>query len=153
MANAIFNIFKKDVMDGTVDLDTNTLKALLVMTNTTADTEIDIDTVSALTTLDEMDGAGYTGGHGGADRLTLANVSVTVDDTDDEGVFDNTVDLTWTSISNGTRSVQGCLIIKEGAADDTTAIPIVYLDFAAPITPGGGNIVEQFAAEGILNLN
>jgi len=151
MANAVYNIFKAGVMDGTVDLDTHVIKLILVMTNTTADTDIDADTVSAITTLDEYDGSGFTWGHGGTGRKTLGSIVISADDTDDEGVFDSTVDVTWASLGAGTRANQGILIAKEGAADDTTAIPIAYID--ASFTGNGGDVTIQWAAEGILNLN
>lgn len=151
MADVVFNIAKKMLLDATLDLDTDTLKAVLVMTNTTADTEIDADTVSAITTLDEYDGSGFTWGHGNTGRKTVGSKTVTVDDTDDEGVFDSTADITWSSLGAGTRANQGMLLIREGTTNDTDAIPIAFFD--ASFTGNGGDVTIQFNAEGILNLN
>jgi len=161
MASYVFNIAKKMLLDATLDLDADTIKLTLVMTNSTiltattdnSGTEAqDLDTVSAVTTLDEMDGSGFTWGHGGTGRKTLANISVTVDDTDDEGVFDNTVDLTWSSLGAGARDVAGALLHRAGTTDDSDAIPIAFIDFTD--TPAnGGDFTVQFATEGILNLN
>lgn len=151
MASQMFNIAKNGVMDGTIDLDTDTLIAVLCMTNTTADTEIDVDTVSALADLDEFDGSGFTWGWGNTGRKALASRSVTVDDANDRAKFD-AADITWASLGAGTRSAAGVLIIKKGAADDTDAIPICWNEFSTPIVANGGPLVATFDALGLLHL-
>jgi hypothetical protein len=154
MADNVYNIAKAGLMDGTIDLDTHTINVFPCMTNTTADTEIDPDTLTGtnpITTIDEYDGSGFTWGHGNTGRKTIGSISVTADDTDDEGVFDSSADITWASLGAGTRGAQGFLMIKEGAADDTTAIPIAWFD--GVFTGNGGDVTLQWNAEGILNMN
>lgn len=150
MADVTYNIAKKQLLDATLDLDADTLKVFPCMSNTTADTDIDADTTSAISTLDEYDGSGYTWGHGGTGRQTLGSIVVSVDDTDDEGVFDSTADITWSTLGAGTRSAAGFFLHKQGAADDTTAVPIAWFD--GVFTGNGGDVTLQWNAEGILNL-
>jgi len=147
----MYNIAKKGVMDGTIDLDTDTIVGILCMTNTTADTEIDADTVSAITTLDEFDGSGFTWGWGNTGRKALASRAVTADDGNDRGEFD-AADINWASLGAGTRSAKGVLIVKKGAADDTTAIPIAWVEFASPIAANGGDLTMQIDAQGLIHL-
>jgi len=139
--------------NGTLDLDNDTIKCMLVMTNTTADTDnATADTLTGtnpIGTLDEFDGAGYTGGWGGAGRKTLANI--TVSDSGGTMTFDNTADLTWTSLSAGTRSITGVLIFRAGTADDTTGVPIAFLE-VADTAANGGDITIAFDASGILTI-
>lgn len=149
MASGHYPVAITSLANGSLDLDTDTLKCALVMTDTSADTETTVDNVDALTLLDEFDGSGYTGAHGGAGRKTLANVTVSDDGT--TMTFDNTADLTWTTLGAGTRSITGVLIFKEGTADDTDAIPIAYLE-VADTAANGGDITIAFNASGILSI-
>lgn len=152
MASQVFNITKSGFMDGTVDLDTNTIKITLLMTSATAGDAgaagINADNLGAIT-LDEMDG-GYSGGFAGSDRKTLS-VTVSVDDTDDEGVFDAT-DVTWTALAAGTRSVEGGLIYKH-ITSDAASPPVCYIEFGTPVVANGGDLTIQWNSEGIINLN
>lgn len=145
MANAGYNIAKSGFLDGTVNADTDVIKAILVMTNTTADTEIDSDTVDDISTLDEMDGSGFTWGHGNDGRKTLS-ITVSTDDSNDRGDANAGASTTWASLGAGTRSVQGVLLAKEGPTNDTDAVPIVYLDFAAPVAANGQDFVVNWDA-------
>jgi len=149
MASVHYPVAITSMGTGALDLDAATLKAVLVMTNTTADTDTTVDTVSAITTLDEMDGSGFTWGHGNDGRKTLSNV--TVSDNGTTMTFDNTADLTWASLGVGARSITGVLIIKEGTADDTTAIPICFLE-VTDTAANGGDITISFNASGILTI-
>jgi hypothetical protein len=100
MANAIYNSFKKDIMSGAIDLDTDTIKVMLVTSSYTPniDTHDFMDDVT-----NEVSGTGYTAG--GAE---LASKTVTVDTTDDEGVFD-AADLTW---STSTITARGAVLYR-----------------------------------------
>lgn len=154
MASHVYNIAKSGFMGGTIDLDTHVIKVTLVMTNTTADTQVDANFMPGgasdpITTLDEMDG-GYSGDFAGSDRKTLS-VTVSVDDTDDEGVFDAT-DVTWTALAAGTRSVDGAVIYKH-ITSEALSIPIAWIDFSPDVVANGGDLTIQWNSEGIINLN
>lgn len=139
MANVIYNNFKAKIMDGSIDLDTDTIKVALVTSSYTpdADTHDFFDDVT-----NEVSGTGYTAG--GAEITSLA---VTVDTTDDEGVFDG-ADVTW---ATSTITAAGAVIYKDSGASTTSPL-ICYFDFGGDKTSSAGNFVVSWNAEGILNL-
>jgi hypothetical protein len=70
MASHIFNEFKRAVASAEINFSaTDVFKTTLLMTNTTGDTDFEANTVSAIGTLDEMDGSGFTWGFGDHGRL------------------------------------------------------------------------------------
>lgn len=135
------------LMNGSIDLDTSTLKAALLMTNTTADTE-DVQYLSGFTTLDEMDGTGYA-------RVTLTGGTVSGDTTNHRGEVTFS-DIRFSGVGAGTRQVQGVLIYKHVGADSAN-VPIAYLDGDSagvlPFTANGGDIVIASPAEGLLRVS
>jgi hypothetical protein len=140
MADVIFNSFKKKIMDGSIDLDTDTIKVALV-TSSYAPNQDSHDFFDDVT--DEVSGTGYTAG-----GATLANKAVTQDNTDNEGVFDAD-DVTW---STSTITARGAVIYKSTGTASTSPI-ICYIDFGSDKSSSAGNFTLQWAAEGILNLN
>lgn len=142
MASTVKNIAKSRSMSALLDLDEagDDVRAILCMTNTTADTDVDADNTSGYT-LDECDGANYA-------RKTIDNQAVATDDTNDRAEFDGD-DLVYTSLGNGTRQIQGVLL-HEFITDDTASFPIVFVEFTATINPGGSTLTVQWNAEGIL---
>ena len=57
MASFVYTYAKTKLLSGDLDLNAHDIRLMLVMTNTTADTEADKVFVGDFTTLDEMDGA------------------------------------------------------------------------------------------------
>lgn len=147
MASAWMAYGAAGIMNGSIDLDTSTLKAILLMTNTTADTE-DVQYISGFTTLDELDGTGYS-------RAIVGGGVVTGDTTNHRGevVFS---DISFFGVEAGSRQVQGVLIYKH-VTNDSDSVPIAYLDGDAsgllPFTPNGGDIVIASPAEGLLKVS
>jgi len=141
MANAIYNSFKRDIMNGSIDLDTDTIKVALV----TSTYSPNIDTHDRFDDITNQvaNGNGYT--TGGA---TLAGVTVTVDNTDDEGVFDAN-DVTW---SSSTITARGAVIYKDTGTASTSPL-ICYVDFGSDFSSASGNFTITWNAEGIINLN
>lgn len=139
MANVIFNNFKKHIMNGGIDLDTNTIKVALVTSSYTPDQDTHefFDDVT-----NEVSGAGYTGG-----GATLASAAVTTDTTDNEGVFD-AADTTWTT---STITARGAVIYKDTGTAGTSPL-IAYIDFGSDKVSDAGTFTIQWASEGILNL-
>lgn len=139
MADIIYNSFKKKIMDGSIDLDTDTIKVALVTSSYTPnqDTHDFFDDVT-----NEVSGTGYTAG-----GASLANKAVTADNTDNEGVFDAD-DVTW---STSTITARGAVIYKSTGTASTSAL-ICYLDFGSDKTSTAGNFTIAWNAEGILNL-
>lgn len=140
MADVIFNSFKKKIMDGSIDLDTDTIKVALVTSAYTPDQDAH-DFFDDVT--NEVSGTGYTAG-----GASLANKAVTADNTDNEGVFDAD-DVTWGS---STITARGAVIYKSTGTASTSPI-ICYIDFGSDKSSSAGNFTIQWAAEGILNLN
>lgn len=141
MANLIYNSFKRDVMNGSIDLDTDTVKVMLVTSAYTPDQDAH-DKRDDVT--NEVSGAGYTAG-----GATLANKTVTADNTDNEGVFDAD-DVSWAS---STITARGAVLYKARGGAASADELIAYIDFGSDIVSTGGTFLITWNAEGILNLN
>lgn len=141
MANVIYNSFKRDIMNGSIDLDTDTIKCMLVTSSYTADQ--DAHTKRSDIT-NEVTGTGYSSG-----GATLANLSVSVDNTDNEGVFDAD-DVSWTS---STITARGAVLYKSRGGASSADELIAYVDFGSDITSTAGTFLITWSSEGILNLN
>ena len=140
MASVVYNSFKRYIMDGSIDLDTDTIKVALVTSSYTPniDTHANFSDVT-----NEVSGTGYSAG-----GATLASVTVTADTTDDEGVFD-AADTTWTT---ATVTARGAVIYKSTGTSSTSKL-ICYVDFGSDKTSTAGDFTIQWNSEGILNLN
>lgn len=146
MANFIYNEAKRAIAEGEIDFGAggSDIRVMLVMTNTTADTEDDVNVLSGFTTLDEMDGASYV-------RKALANEIVNEDAANNRAEFDAD-DVTWTGLGAGTRQVQGMIVYKHVGADSSN-VPIAWIDTGGfPFTANGGNVTIQWNAEGIIQI-
>ncbi len=140
MADVIYNSFKKKIMDGSIDLDTDTIKVALVTSSYTPDQDAH-DFFDDVT--NEVSGTGYTAG-----GATLANKAVTADNTDNEGVFDAD-DVSWPT---STITARGAVIYKSTGTASTSPL-IAYIDFGADKSSSAGTFQITWNAEGILNLN
>lgn len=140
MADVIFNSFKRDIMNGGIDLDTDTIKVALVTSSYTPDQDAH-DNFDDVT--NEASGTGYSAG-----GATLGSVTVSADNTDNEGVFD-AADTTWGS---STITARGAVIYKSTGTASTSKL-IAYIDFGADKSSSAGSFTIQWNSEGILNLN
>ena len=140
MADVIPNAFKKNIMNGGIDLDTDTIKVMLLDDNHTQDQDAHefIDDVST----NEVSGTGYTAG-----GAAIGSKVVSQDDTDNEGVFDG-ADVTW---SSSTITARYAAIYKDTGTPATSPL-IAILDFGENKSSSNGNFTIQWNAEGILNL-
>jgi len=151
------NNFKEGLMEAQFDFLNDTLKVALVSDNTaysfSPDTDSFVgDVLDGGTTAEEFQGTGYS-------RQTLSNVTVTQDDTDDEGVADAD-DVTFTGLDGDT--IQAVLVYKEVGGDETTPgddpIIAVFDDNSAgsladlPLATNGGDVTLAFSSEGIVNI-
>ena len=140
MADVIYNSFKAYIMDGSLDLDTDDIQVALVTSSYTADQDAHEDFADIT---NEVVGTGYTAG--GAD---LANEAVTIDDTDNEGVFDAD-DVTWSSSTITARAA----VVYYNTGTAATSLLICYIDFGSDKSSSSGDFTIQWNSEGILNLN
>ncbi len=141
MADLVYNSFKRDILNGSIDLDTDTIKVMLVTSTYTPD--IDAHTKRSDIT-NEVSGTGYTAGGN-----TLSTLSVTVDNTDNEGVFD-AADTSWTS---STITARGAVLYKSRGGAATADELICYFDFVTDRSSSGGTFQITWNSEGILNIN
>ena len=144
MASLVNNYFKQRVAEGEIDLDADTLKILLVMTNTTADTEANIQTLDGYTTLDEMDGSNYV-------VKTLGSLTHALDTANDRFELD-AADVTYTALGAGTRNVQGVLLYKHVDGTDANDQPIAFIEFGSSLSADGSDVTISWDAEGLLQL-
>ena len=135
---------KYGIARGTLVWHSSDIRVLLVMANTTADTDQDAATISAFGTLDEYDGASYV-------RKTLAGLATNEDDPNNRAEMDAT-DITWSTLGAGTRQAQAMVVYKF-VTNDTDSIPILFIDSGGfPFTGSGLDAVVTWNAEGIGQL-
>ena len=128
ISQAMCTQFKRDVMLGLHDLDTDTIKIALYTSSATLNA-----TTTAYTTSNEVaNGNGYaTGG------VTLANASVITNST--SGCFDSD-NPEWTS---ATFTARGALIYNDTESD----LAIAVLDFGGDFSVAGGTFRIVFPAQ------
>lgn len=142
MANFVYNEYKRANFQAEIDLLTDTIKVLLVMTNTTADIDDDANTLADFTNLDEMDGTGYA-------RLTLSSKTISEDSTNDRAEF-HAADSLFSALEAGTRDVQAAVVFKDNGTD-ATSVPICFFDSVGfPFTANGGDVTLEWSSEGVL---
>ncbi len=135
MASFWYNGGLKEVMDGTIDIDSATLKVILVTSSYSANKDDDYVTASGAGSA-EISVSGYTGGWGGSGRKTWASVTAVANDTNDRVDIGSSGDLTWSTLATG-ATIAAAILIKEGASDDTTSRLIAYWDVTDTPTNGG----------------
>ncbi len=92
----------------------------------------------------EPNGTGYTGGHAGAGRQTLASRSWAI--TGSTKVMLDAADIVWTGFNAG--SIRQATLMKEGAANTSDNL-ICNVEFSGTVTPGGSDFTITWAATGI----
>lgn len=145
MASAIPNSAKERLLNGGIDLNTDDIRARLVMANTTCDTQVDaINDLADYTTIDPCDSTGYA-------DIALTE-SVAVDDTNDRAEFDAT-DISFTGLGgDASRNIVGCLIYKYVDGTNANDIPVCYLEFGTAVNSSATQIDVTWSAEGVLQL-
>ena len=136
MANAMYNATKKYLMNGALDLDSDTIHAILV----TASYSPNIDTHDFRDDItNEVSGTGYTAG-----GQALAGKTVTQDNTNDRGVFDSN-DPSWTT---ATITARACVLAKiRGGASSADELA-GYWDFGSDIVSTAGTFTIAVNASG-----
>ena len=128
ISQAMCTQFKRDVMLGLHDLDTDTIKIALYTSSAT----LDATTATYSATNEIANGNGYTTG-----GVTLANASVIVNST--SGCFDSD-NPEWTS---ATFTARGALIYNDTESD----LAIAVLDFGGDFAVAGGTFRIVFPAQ------
>jgi len=156
MAN-VFNVAKRGMIDGTIDMDTNTFEVLLFTTSPAADlsdAQLDLTTVAGVeadAAFAEATHASYTA-NGTSGRITLGAVTASTDNPNNRAEVD-AADITYTALNSFT--ITGVLMYKRvgtaGPAGDATHIPVAYYNVADTVC-NGGDVIIQWNAEGFLHL-
>ncbi len=123
------------------------LRMVLVMSNTTADTEEDAETIGDLTTLDEYDGANYTQGVGTA----VASETYNEDDANDRGFLDF-ADVAFVNLGAGTRSCVGYLLIDKNATFALSPLVMFQDQGGFPFNANGSTVTVQISPTGAIGL-
>jgi hypothetical protein len=136
-----FNAARKYLLDGTIDLDTDTIKVALVSSAYTLNAA---HTVWADISANEITGTGYTAG-----GATLANAALTYDGTQAKLDAD---DVIWTA---STLSARWAVIYKSGTANalvNPLLLAILLDDTPADVSSNNADFTIEWPASGISTL-
>jgi len=129
---------------GEIDLENDTLRVLLVMTNTTADTDTTAKFVGDVGTLDEHDGTPYA-------RQTLVQSPPAIDAPNSRVELPAAATV-FSSLGVGTRDVQAALLYKFVTVDGDSPL-LVYFDSGGfPFSPSGADLTINWNAEGAVQI-
>jgi len=149
MASLVYNEFKRASASGEIDLaGGDDIRARLLMTNTTCDTEnTAIVNISDFTTVDTSDATGYA-------DVALANEAVNKDDINTRAEFDAD-NISFSGLSgDATRDYQGVLLYKYVDGTDANDIPIAFIEFVnQPLAKEATQVDVPWDAQGILQLS
>lgn len=134
MASSFYGNGLKGLMNGSIDLDTDTIKVALVTATYTPDPDTH-DFFDDIT--NEVSGTGYTAG-----GATLANVSLTVDTTNNR-VYLDADDTTWAS-STITNARYAIVYKSTGTASSSRLV--CYVDLGGNKSTTGDTFYIQWAA-------
>jgi hypothetical protein len=152
VASFVYNKAAQELADGTIDLLTDTIKAMLVTSQySPSRTDLVVDAGGANDALDaEINVSGYTKGWSQSGRKALASKTVVVDQANNRAEF-SAANLTWSSLGAG-ATIAAMVLVKEGVSSDTTSRLIAYLDVTDTPT-NGGDIAFTFDAEGVIQFS
>lgn len=147
MASVIYNKALQQIAAGVYDLDGNDIRARLVMTNTTCDTENDgIEQLADFTTIDIADASGYA-------DIDMDGLAVNLDDGNNRAEFDAN-DLVFSGLGgNATRDYQGVLLYKYVDGTNTNDLAICFIDFTSDIPKQATQVTVPWSVEGILQFS
>lgn len=131
ITQAICASFKQELLGGTHDLDTDTLKIALYSSSATLNSA-----TTAYSTTNEITGTGYTAG-----GATLSGAAISLDST--TAILDFT-DVSW---STATFTARGALIYNSSKSNKAIAV----LDFGGDQSVTAGTFTIQFPAADATN--
>ncbi len=143
MGSGVYNEFKGELMKGTFNLVQGNDVVYCALLDNIHSFDADDNGWAALVANELANGNGYA-----TNGFALTNKAVTIDDGDDEGVFDAD-DAEWTS---ATFTAYHAVIW-----DDTPGAPvdpvICSIDFLGPKQVTAGTFTIEWDVEGIININ
>jgi hypothetical protein len=136
-----YNTATKDILDGTIDLDTDTIKVSLHSSTYTPSVAHDFhDDI----TNEMASGGGYTTG-----GETLGSTAVTTVTTND-AMYD-AADVTWSSNASGFSTARYAVIYKSTGTASTSPL-VGYIDFVSNQDNVNNDLTIQWNTSGILQL-
>jgi hypothetical protein len=135
-----YNNATKDILDGTIDLDSDTIKVSLHASSYSPAATHDF--FNDLT--NEVTGSNYTAGGN-----TLASTAVTTVTTND-AKFDAS-DVTWLSHASGFSTARYAVIYKSTGTSSTSPL-VGYIDFVSNQDNVNNDLTIKWNANGILQL-
>ena len=137
ITTAMCNSFKNEILKGTHNLTSDTIKLALIKTNMTGTYGADTTNYSDVTgNSDEATGTNYSAG-----GQTLDSITVTTDNTGDRAY----VDIADEEFSNVTVAAQGCIIYNASQGNKAVAV----IDFGGSgVAATAGDLTIEFPAVG-----
>ena len=130
ITTAMCTSFKSELLGGTHDLDTHTLKLALIKDSPTGTYGAATTNYSDVTgNSDEASGTGYTAGGQNLDGATISTSGTTA-----------IVDFTDEVFSNVTTSADGCIIYNSSASNKA----ICVIDFGGTVSATAGDLTIEF---------
>ena len=124
---------------GTIDLNTDTLKLMLVTPGYVYDPDHTVIDNAANDSTDpsfnEISATNYTGGYGGGGRKTATITGNTVDNTNNRAYL-TIDDLTWSALGGAANATVGALILVKEITNDAASRLIAYLGITNRATDG-----------------
>ena len=134
ITTAMCTSFKSELLGGTHDLDTHTLKLALIKASPTGTYNATTTNYSDVTgNSDEASGTGYSAGGQNLDGATISTSGTTA-----------IVDFTDEVFSSASISADGCIIYNSSASNKA----ICVIDFGGTKTSTNGDFTIQFPAAG-----
>ena len=137
MADIIANRFFANILNKEIDLEVDTIKVALLTSSHTQDKD---NSTWADVSANEVSGTGYTAG-----GATVANVSVTQDDANDQATVDAD-DTTW---SSSTITARYAVYYDDTLTNDDI---ICIFDFVSDQSSSNGDFTLQVNASGLMAL-
>lgn len=142
----LYNAGTTAIADGTVDLLTDSIRARLVMTNTTCDTQNDgMVNLNDFTTPDYGDATG-------ASNQVLGTKAVTKEDASDRAIF-TSASVVFSGMSgDATRNYQGMILYEHVDGTDANDLVLAYIEFSAPVVKEATQVTVSCPAAGWLTF-
>ena len=154
MSSGMGNKTLEEILDGTVDLDTDTLKIMLVSDGYEFNPSVDVVDLDDDSINDahhhEIVATNYIGDFGGAGRKT-ASVTIAEDDANDR-VNVTIGDLTWTSLGGAVNDTVGTLLLIAEGTSDLDSRVIAAFDIADTATDGTDFVLDFPASGGAIRI-
>jgi hypothetical protein len=130
ITTAMCTSFKQELLGGTHDLDTDTIKLALIKDTPTGTYGAATTNYSDVTgNSDEASGTGYSAGGQNLDGATISTTGTTA-----------IVDFTDEVFSNVTTSADGCIIYNSSASNKA----ICVIDFGGTVSATAGDLTIEF---------